>query len=283
MCSVNSGFIIAKQKSKYLSVIYNLARIFKFLIGYWIVCICFIFFAPYLLLDFPDIHTLCLNFIGVHLSARVDYVNVAHGWYVAYYVILLLIAPFLIKYFEITNVTTDAITYIALIIGLPLLPLEIKNIIWPIVASVIGYMAFKYSLFVKLRLIVRQIAKKPVVLLLAMTVMLIVFCLRHFFSGYNVWWRFDGIYAFVYIAAIISIVEYVPNRLKSILVHIGSIGMFLWFTHSIFAIGPEEVKQVLYAPYYPILILAWGIILCWIPSLVLSKFHKYITKNLMNI
>lgn len=56
--------------------------------------------------------------------------------------------------------------------------------------------------------------------------------------------------------------------------------MYLWFTHSIFAIGPTELKQILYVPYIPILIVAWGVLLCLIPSLAFNKIHNFLTVKL---
>lgn len=270
----NSGFIIAKLKQNYIHYKQNFIRGLKFLIGYWLVCLFFIVLSltPFFY-DIPDLKTLLLNLIGIDLSARANYMNVAHAWYVLYYITLLLLAPTLICIYSRTNLIQDIALYLLLVLVIPMLPLSIKSFLWPLSASIMGYMTFKYSLFVKCKNKLTKYINKPVCILLAAAFIFITFAMRHFLSQYNAWWRFDGIYSFLFIFSILLIIELIPSILKETLIFIGSIGMYLWFTHSIFAIGPTELKQILYVPYIPILIVAWGVLLCLIPSLAFNKIH----------
>lgn len=276
----NSGFIIAKRESEYKIEKRNFKRILKFLIGYWIICLLFLAIGISSQSKIPPLDIFISNLFGLKLSARADYINVAHGWYVTYYILLVALAPALIYLFKRTNLVYDLAIITLLILIIPNTHLQIKSIIWPINASLIGFIAYKYAIFDTLKKYISRFYNNTIPVVLSIIVLLIVFCLRHFASGYNAWWRFDGIYALLFISAVLSIINHIGSTARKTLCYIGSISMYLWFIHSIFAVGNDEIRQILYYPYLPILILVWGIALCIIPSLLIRKIHSLLIRSI---
>ena len=92
----NSGYVLYKNSGKFSDYISVLPRLFKFLSSYWIVCVLFIIYGIFSYRQLPDTLTFLENLFGVNVNADANYINVAHGWYVAYYSLLLLLSPLII-------------------------------------------------------------------------------------------------------------------------------------------------------------------------------------------
>ena len=51
--------------------------------------------------------------------------------------------------------------------------------------------------------------------------------------------------------------------------------MNIWYLHGIFFTVSRPLEPLLYAPYYMILIVVWGIVLCLPVSWLLSRVQRY--------
>lgn len=70
------------------------------------------------------------------------------------------------------------------------------------------------------------------------------------------------------------------NILIRLLSAIGESSMLMWFIHGIFFNCSKQIfQQILYLPKFPVLVLLWGLAICWILSITASVFLRKI-KNL---
>ena len=77
----------------------------------------------------------------------------------------------------------------------------------------------------------------------------------------------DLIYAPVFIFSLAWILPCLPEVIRKILREIGRESLLMWFVSSIFFGNARAFFQpILYAPKNPILVLLWGLFLCWLVS-----------------
>lgn len=91
--------------------------------------------------------------------------------------------------------------------------------------------------------------------------------------------RIMSIPLFVY--GLIEIMKRMHSKvLKDVLNTVGGHSMLMWFIHGIFFNCSKEIFQkVLYLPKNPVLVLMWGLALCWGISIVLDLVLKPIMKK----
>lgn len=83
---------------------------------------------------------------------------------------------------------------------------------------------------------------------------------------------------FVYGAA--RLLQFVKNTvLMKILKEIGKYSLHMWFLHCVFFNVCREITQpILYWPVNPVLVVIWGLILCYIPAVLLDKLIVPVNK-----
>ena len=278
----NTGFVICKNYENYSKYSLVLKRLLKFLIAYWIICLLFILYGIIAGKELPSIVMLLKNLVGRGLSARVSYINVAHAWYVSYYIVLMLFAPILSRMGKIINPILDLSIYIVFLVVIPYLPGSLLNIIWPISATVMGFLVCKYQFFYKIRSL-KMMNNSITAISISIILVILTVLFRHEFSYYNIWGRLDGMYSALFISAILLLYKVIPQYITKIIVWVGTMSMYLWFLHSIFVMN-EALLTVLYFPYIPIIITIWGIILMAFPAFICKKMsgsleHIFIAKN----
>lgn len=278
----NSGYAINKLHYKFSSYTDVSKRLFSFLLSYWLVCILFIIYGLCLGINLPDIPEFSANLFGYGVSAAADYINVCHAWYVRYYICLLLISPLLSRLFLKTTFIVDLLIFILSIGIIYKIPVDIANTIWPINASISGILSSKYNIIGTIR---GFWLKRPVFLCYISNlsiILFVIFC-RHEFSGLNPWWRFDGIFCTLFISAILCILYHINNHVHKVLAFIGSLSMYLWYLHSIYMIDHNHWEGILYAPYFPPIILIWGMLLMLIPAKFCKSINGQILKYISRI
>ena len=79
-----------------------------------------------------------------------------------------------------------------------------------------------------------------------------------------------------HIYGLIEIMKRMHSKvLKDVLNTVGGHSMLMWFIHGIFFNCSKEIFQkVLYLPQNPVLVLMWGLALCWGISIVLDLVLK---------
>lgn len=147
MFAFNTGYIIAKKPSAFSDYKHIFQRLCKFLAAYWIICILFLCYGIIFQVKLPSLGIFLQNLFGYNVSARADFVNVAHGWYVSYYIFLMLLTPIILKALQRSNWYIDASSYAIIILFLPTLPTKLLEVIWPLSASLAGSLTYKYSIF----------------------------------------------------------------------------------------------------------------------------------------
>lgn len=275
----NTGYAIGVTPNKFSSYKVVGTRLIKFLLGYWIVCLLFYTYAAFFDVPFPDAKTLICNLFGFKLSARADFINVSHGWYVSYYIILLLMLP-IIKTAGLHNrIVTLTVLYIVFVIGMPFLPSSVLIVLWPITSSLTGYLVCKYNILGALI----NIKTATMRVILSFQFIIVAFCLRHFLSGCNAWGRLDGIYALLIISSVLMILPLMNKSLKQLLATVGALGVFYWFLHSCFVIPDNKMVNLLYMPYIPPLILVWGLLLMTLPAMGCKKLQSKVYSSIQHL
>lgn len=81
----------------------------------------------------------------------------------------------------------------------------------------------------------------------------------------------DMVYAPCFIYALVRLTESLPRRVRAVPEAIGTRSMVMWFLHCIFFNGSDRIFQpILYFPRNPILVLIWGLALCYGAAVIID-------------
>lgn len=164
--------------------------------------------------------------------------------------------------------------------------LEKFQVYFPI--TVTGYVCAKGSLFEKLDNICKS--RRGIRTIILMMLIIIVFMEPSWLYRYNVnslffemfrkCVRVISIPIFVY--AIINITDmFSGSVIDKIIQNIGKYSMEMWFIHGIFFNCSKDIFQkILYLPYYPVIVLMWGLLICLIFSIPLKYFGLIVRKKI---
>lgn len=276
----NSGYVICKYPESYRNFRLVFPRLMRFLCAYWIVCVLFLIYGAAASCPLPDGKTLLQNFFGFKLN-YLNYISVHYGWYVSFYIILLLLSPLLVWLLKRTGKIADLAIYIAAFIAIQFCNERIGVPFWPITAALTGYMVCKYHILGSIRHFFSD-KKAPLVCCVSIAIILGLIALRTKFTPgtpLNSWGRLEGIIAFLFIASILVVSSRIPTKIRNGLIFLGTYSLYLWFLHSIIGFLPEEAKKIITAPKVPILIVAWTLLLFMLPAIVLRRFHVRLTQS----
>lgn len=195
-------------------------------------------------------------------------------WYVPFYMIVVLLLPFLSKISEKNSVLAVllvvtvpfALCYVHLIIRngpLAIFYNIIEDLSWlPCVLS--GYLFAQYNLFDKMYDFCRS-HKTFGYIIIQLLCMLLPFFSRYYTT------KFDIFYAPMFIFGLVNLVNLVRRKwLLSPLYTIGKYSLPMWLLHGAFFNTCKEYTQwILYYPKNPILVLLWGLALCLFVSVII--------------
>ena len=105
------------------------------------------------------------------------------------------------------------------------------------------------------------------------------------FYGFNfvIDFNLNFFYAPFLIYSLVNIISIIPDRLKFLLYPInwiGDVSLLMWFLHCAFFNQAEKYTQLLlYLPQNPILVLLWGLLLCFLSAKALSFPVNWIVKK----
>lgn len=278
----NTGYVMQKMPSMYSPYIKVMKRLAKFLISYWVVCAIFLIYGIAFHLQLPTFTIFLKNMFGFEVSVTQPYINVAHAWYVKYYIFILLISPLIIKLFTRSKWYVDLSMLIMLMFLLPKWSAPILSIIWPITSTLTGMFAYKYKLLEVLQLAFTIKNKLYFRIFVDLFIIFMVFACRHEFSGYNPWWRLDGLFVLLFIAAFTDLFNYISPKVLNVLRFIGSIGMYMWYLHSLYMVDINNWENILYYPAYPFLILTLGILMMIPPAIFCKKVSDKISSKILD-
>ncbi|MBQ8538992.1 MAG: acyltransferase [Ruminococcus sp.] len=213
-------------------------------------------------------------------------------WYVIFYITTMLVLPLYAKISErccafilmVLSVIPTMIYYTLqpVLTGLAsnLLTFAVSFVFFPCVG--IGFIFAKYGLFFEFNNIIKTKNKALIILIGLGLIVLSMFPRLKFFDPgieYNLPVS-DAVCATFFIFAVLLI--YYNTSHKAIykpIAIIGKYSLIMWFVHSLFFNQCKEFTQpFLYLPKQPILVLLWGLLICFVISFVLQIPINYILK-----
>lgn len=284
-----TGYVYYFQTQK--TCRYSLKKIGDILIPYWVVFLVLLVLRTWVKQEF-DPRKVVLEFLALRPSVMV------FCWYVPFYCLTMLILPVL------TKLVPKASRFMSVIMGI-LVPMVffqalstwkasyiIKNIFsslyqWlPCVTA--GYLFAQYDLFrnwldAAFSISRSKWGQRLIWLGLALAALhgrrvlssLELGCLIYRQEILPLSITMDLIYAPCFIYGIACLFREGRSRLHSLLEAIGRKSMLMWFWHCAFFNGSGPVTQpLLYFPRNPLLVLIWGLLLCYGASVITEKICR---------
>lgn len=276
----NTGYVMWSRSVDYLSYTKIMHRLSKFLFCYWIICLLFIIYALIVSEKLPSSITFLYNLWGLKLGPEMPYVNVCFGWYVTFYLMIVLLSPLFLKIFQKQCFIIDCTLLLLLVVFFRF----IANMTSVLTASIcnmlalygectiIGLLVNKYELFVKLDWL---LGKRSICIYLFVLIFIALCRQGLILANVDVIYT-EGIFVFLFVYLICCI----RCNLNSIIferfcMFIGSYSMNLWFLHGIFFTAEKKLQWLLYYPRYSPLILIWGVLLLLPISMICSLLQEF--------
>lgn len=96
------------------------------------------------------------------------------------------------------------------------------------------------------------------------------------------WFNCDIIIAPVFVFATWGLLQFIDCKYVNLIFEfLGSISLEIWFLHAIFFIGNRDVQRIAYFVKYPVIILAWTIVVLIPIALGVKKMVSYICKSII--
>lgn len=165
----------------------------------------------------------------------------------------------------------------------------VTNLSWFSVVAV-GYLFATYSVFGRVfdKFFKEGIKYRLVQVLLWIGLLIVAFVGRKVqpsisisIAIIDIYINMDVIYAPLFIYSVINIIRIIP--LKKLFVPISEIGKYslqMWFFHSIFFnCSKEYTQRILYFPRDPILVVLWGLLICYLLSVLVSVPINFLIKT----
>lgn len=252
-----SGYAIWKRQEDYLHIREISSRIIRFLYNYWIILALFLLYGAMLKDPLPQGFDFIYNLIGLRTGPQEPYINIVFAWYVATYVVLVLISPFLLKLFSGKLLWLDILLYIAILLGIDLVQGVWHSILGPIPVAVFGMIVSKWGLFNRLNSITHQYS-----IWIFLIAVICIALIRQALILLN--WKIvgiEGLFAALFIFAIINIFRKLSWLfLEKIVILLGRYSMNLWYLHGIFFTGSRPLQELLYSPQYSLFIFVFAVV-----------------------
>lgn len=270
----NSGYVLWKLKESYASASARYARALSFLVCYWLILALFWLYAVLAGEPLPEIKDALYNLVGLSTGPAYPFVNVAFAWYVAYYLVFLLLSPLLIRLFG-GSWKTDLLSAAVIIALLSVADIGFMD---PMTAGIEGLLFAKYSLFN--RFAAKVESPGPVISFVSLIGLIV------FRQGVLLIDNHEVILGGVDVVAVPVFIYLIVNLIRrarmplidSFVALVSACAMNLWFIHGIFFTGNRPLQQYIYAAKYPPLIFAIGFAI----SLALAYFVMALQKPLKN-
>lgn len=283
----NNGYAIWVRSEDFSRPLMNLKRALRFLVSYWVIMAWF-FLIPFFTTDsYPDGKQLLLNLFGINCGLVYPNINVVFAWYVSFYLLVLMVAPF---FLYVIGRCTRFVTDLAVCIGLYMVILFIRNYLplpfvdlnynLPYFGSVlIGMLAAKYNLLQKIGN--KLIGGGNWVLLAILLIVVVV----QLFLSVQLWAKFytglQEINVLILIAVMIMLFKrYNSGRILKFLTLMGTYSLNIWFLHGIFFTESRDFQWLLYWPKYSVLVMVWAWLLLLPLSYVVTRLQQWIIKTI---
>ena len=278
---------------------YSLQKITDLLLSYWFV------FLPYAVIAAVLVQPYTPLILFKEVFALPPRPAMAFCWYVPFYCLVMLLMPLMAKLLS-GNIAVSLLLALVvipypfqIIAGLTensssLLELSYNLGHW-LPCVLIGYLFAQHDLFEKLERLNRKAIRSDALngvlwLLIALLMPMgrwldpkidIRFVVLHGpHTSPNLSIHFDCLFAALFIYAVVNLTKLLPLRFgKSVLAQIGKQSMLMWFLSCIFyGCCRSYFQPLLYFPRNPVLVLLWGLLLCWLVASALDFALKRVLK-----
>ena len=289
-----TGYFYAFAKDR--SLRYSIRKITDLYVSYW---------AVYLVLLGLAVALGCYEFslyvFAYELTAAKTDIMV-FCWYVVFYALAMLLLPLLTgKRGHAPGMDFLTVLFLPIVFASVLLKQELGGIWYnlclytvewfPCVA--VGYLFAKYDLFTRLFDRPMQTLTRPWTRVLAwLGIALAAFAGRYWCNylylgrlnvrggEFNLIFKTDIFYAPMFIWGMVHLLQYLKKgKLLGILERIGQYSLLMWFFHCVFFNVCRDILQpILYWPKNPLLVILWGLLLSFLPALLLDPAIRAVQK-----
>lgn len=283
----NTGYAMWANQDKYT---YSKipARIIKFLLQYWIICILFILYALIANDNLPTLSQFAYNLFGFKTSLN-EFVSCGFAWYVYFYVAILAISPILLRLFQCSGFISNCIIAAILIccarglfvilsnhIDSDTIILIARSMRLYLSSVLMGIIVCKFNIFQTIDNFIR-----PRNVFFYIGLILFVIFARGYLHTVSLSLNHDAVWVVILIYSILGILRnFSFSWIEKCLTLLGEYSMNMWFLHAIFFTGTLNILQkLLYLPQYSIFVFIWGIIL----TLPMSMICSYLQSKLLKL
>ena len=236
------------------------------------------YLVPLLLLLIPAIllGTYAFSVKGLLLEILVIKREILNfGWYILFYIVAILLMPLFAKCTEKSSIIAFGgaviIPRIALDAFMLVMPQELEDfaqipgyLVWlPVMAS--GFIFAKHELFLELENAFK-LKSRVLNLIFCIIISILVMMAR------NCTVEYDFIYAPIFIFCLLSVLRDIRLNILSIMVsQLGKYSLQMWLISSVFFNCMCRYTQwFLYIPHNPVLVLIWGLAICYFGAYLVS-------------
>jgi len=281
-----TGFFYAYSGKRTLR--YSVRKMTDLLVSYWAVYIPVLLFALMTGYRGLTLFGFAEGILGRNKSVM------TFCWYVSFYCITMILLPLLTgikgrapvrEFVLLVLVPLAASIALTSLIASNTLKAMIEDIrLWfPSVA--VGYLCAKYGVFDALEGKLKE--KNGIVRMLVYAACIVAACgCRYFVNDMTlgsvhilgreiqIGFTLDAVYAPVFVYGLSMLLRRIAeSRLCAVLRRIGDQSLLMWFLHCIFFnVSNELTQRILYAPKHPVLVVLFGLVLCYAAALVISPF-----------
>lgn len=250
-------------------------KIKRFLVIYWIVCIPALLMAAVFCGYRPTVIHIATEMLGLSDDVMI------FCWYVAFYIVSMLLLPWIYKFWEqslLKGLVTGVILPIAVFTGFLFL---LKGTVFEMLAKnlrhwfpciAVGYLCNRYNLFSFVKNWTRKI---PPILLLVVGV---AFCGigRYFFSA------IDFVYCAVFVFAIANCTEDKENLGLNFFKSLGTVSTNIWFLHCLIynSYTGHIFQLIFYSLKSPLFIMGILVLVLYAVSYAVTTFDGVVSKLL---
>ncbi len=282
--------------NKHQDLHYSLKKILGILIPFWCV------FIPYYII------ALATNTIHFSLSSFFfEALAIQHNimifcWYVIFYSISMLLLPLIVKPKGIKKIVILFVSfYLPSILFRLLWGKKDNSCLYDIFLNfqmffpmiLIGYIVAYFNIFQKIDGIVLKLNNNVIKIFFYSFLLISTFCLQ----AKLFCWKARDPYLFIlpctfrtlsipfFLYGLINILKLIKYGIVTkLLVSIGKYSLLMWFIHCLFFnVTREYTQKILFLPKFALLVLVWGLILCYVLAMVFNFISSNIKKKIEHI
>lgn len=288
-----TGYCYYFGKDKSLK--YSLKKITNLLIVYWTIYILFLMIATITGTYAFDWKNVIYELLAIRRPVMI------FCWYVLFYCTAMLLMPFIRCYLDQGKAKAVILGIIIPVVACQMIILRFHNeILMEVVDNiqywfpcmVTGYVFARYSVFAEIMDPIFKNNHQSIIIkiLIWITMAFTAFDGRYYASWFTIIsvnfrgelidipFNMDIFYAPLFVYGISNLISIIPwKKILVIPEEIGKYSLHMWLLHCIFFNVSKEIFQpILYLPRNPVLVICWGLMLCYFAARIIDIPTKYI-------